>query len=159
MNKQAIIIVIGIFVLLIVGMFVYSYIKQQELRVSEKPSLVEEPEVDAYGIVRIDAKHFFRDGTHTVAGEIPMPTPCDLLTTDYFVAESFPEQVTINFDVINNSEGLCAQVITPQRFKVSFDVDERASISATFRGERVILNLIEAGEGEDPDDFELFIKG
>lgn len=110
--------------------------------------------------VRIDAKHFFIDGTHTVVGEMVMPTPCDLLTVEADVAESDPEQVTLRFEVVNNSEdGACAQVLTPQRFKVSFDAREDAVINATYGGNPVVLNLIAAQEGETPDDFEVFIKG
>lgn len=156
------IIFVGVLVLLVIGMFGYAYIKTQDLEnntVRTSSDDTREPDADTYGITRIDATHFFRDGTHTIVGELLMPTPCDLLTTDVSIAESFPEQVTVLFDVINNSEGLCAQVITPQRFRVSFDASRDATIGATFRGENVIVNLIAAPEGEDPDDFELFIKG
>ena len=64
----------------------------------------------------------------------------------------------VDFDVINNAD-MCAQVITDQRFSVSFDASEEARISAKLEGRQVELNLIPAAEGETPDDFELFIKG
>lgn len=159
MNKRNIIIVITLFVLLVAGMFGYAYWKNASL--NEQP-MVQEPTTNEPGpydyIEHVDAKHFFIDGTHTVVGEIPMPTPCDLLDWDTRVAESFPEQVTIAFDVINNAD-VCAQVITPARFSVSFDASENASIQATLEGRPVRLNLIPAAEGETPDDFELYIKG
>lgn len=109
---------------------------------------------------RIETKHFFDDGTHTLVGEVVMPTPCDLLEVSADVAESDPEQVTVRFEVINNSEGgVCAQVLTPQRFSVSFDASADANIRGTYEGEEAILNIIEAEEGETPEDFELFLKG
>ena len=74
------------------------------------------------------------------------------------IAESFPEQVTVDFKVINNAEA-CTQVITPQRFKVEFDASENASMRARLNGRNIELNLIPAAEGETPDEFEIFIKG
>lgn len=87
-----------------------------------------------------------------------MPTPCDLLESSARVAESFPEQIMINFSVINNAD-FCAQVVTAQRFKVSATASPEATFSAQFMGRPVELNLIPAGAGETPDAFELFIKG
>ena len=108
--------------------------------------------------VTITAKHQFSEGTHVVAGEIDVPTPCHLLETDVIIRESFPEQVTIQFEVSTLAE-VCTQVITPARFKVEFKVSENARISGTLNGEPVVLNLIEVGSDEDLDEFELFIKG
>lgn len=161
MNQRAIIIAVVLFVLIVVGMFLFAQMKRAELQREAEPIIqpdVEEP-VSA-DVSRIDAKHFFDDETnrHTLAGEVLMPTPCDLLETNAIVLESFPEQVTVSFNVVNNAE-TCAQVQTPQRFKVSFEASDEASIEATFKGAPVTLNLIPAGDDEDPDDFELFIKG
>lgn len=158
MSQTNIIIVISLFVLLVIGMFTFAYIKRTNMN-TEPVAQTPASETTTYDYIEhIDAKHFFIDGTHTVVGEIPMPTPCDLLDWDTRVAESFPEQVTIAFDVINNAD-VCAQVITPARFSVSFDASENASIQATLEGRPVRLNLIPAAEGETPDDFELYIKG
>jgi hypothetical protein len=106
----------------------------------------------------ITAKHQFADGTHFVAGEIELPTPCHILEHEVFVAESFPEQVTINFSMTTQAEA-CVQVITPARFLVQFDASERATIETTLNGNRAILNLIDADPGENLEDFDLFIKG
>ena len=108
--------------------------------------------------VTITAKHQYRNGTHIIAGEIEVPTPCHLLETNVIIKESFPEQVTVQFEVGTQAE-ICAQVITSARFKVEFKVSENARISGTLNGKPVILNLIEASSEEDLDKFELFIKG
>lgn len=160
MHPRAIIIAVIIFGLIILGMFTFAYLKKQEMVESPAPTTEEEPtgEVAYASITRIDAKHFYADGLHTLVGEIPMPTPCELLETDAVVAESMPEQVRVNFNVINNAEA-CAQVLTMARFKVEVQASEEATFSATFVGRHVELNLIPPLPGETPDDFEIFVKG
>ena len=159
MEQRTITLTVVLFVFVIAGMFGFVYLKKQELQQTPVP-IAEDPEEDRLAYIsRIDAKHFFEDDTHTVAGEIVMPTPCDLLETNAEVAESFPEQVRLNFTVLNNDIEFCAQILTPQRFKITFDASEEATIQAYLEGRKVILNLIEAEEDESPDDFELFIKG
>lgn len=156
MNQRALIIAIALFVAIVGGMFAYAYVKRAQMQREEVPTPLPVEEVEEAR--RIDAKHFFSDGTHTIAGEVLMPTPCDLLEADTIVRESSPEQVTVAFSVVNNAE-MCAQVVTPQRFKASFDASAAATIDATWEGEPAVLNLIDAGPNESPDDFELFIKG
>jgi len=157
MSQKSIILFSTLFIALIVGMFTYTYLKRAEV---VNPTL-QVPVVATstnYAITRIDGKHFFKDGVHTIVGEISLPTPCDLLTTSAKVAESMPEQVTFEFVVLNNSE-VCAQVITAARFKVSATATKAASLGAVFMGTPVELNLVEAEAGETPESFELFIKG
>ncbi len=138
-------------------MFIYTYLaKQQPAPATTEP--VVETSAPAPLVSRIDAKHFYRDGVHTIVGEVMMPTPCDLLTYESQVAESMPEQVTFSFDVINNG-GICAQVITPQRFMVSATASEAANLFATFAGTQIELNLVEAAPNETLEDFELYFKG
>ncbi len=156
MRQRDIVLVCVLLGAIVVGMFTYTYLERQQVSV---PAPVEEvpPVVPSY-VTRIDAKHFFIDGVHTIVGEIMMPTPCDLLTYEATVAESFPEQITYNFGVINNSD-TCAQVVTPQRFLVNANASSGATHQATWNGQPVELNLVEAATGETPEAFELYIKG
>ena len=157
MDKRTIILVVTLFVLIVAGMFFYAYLKRGEI--VAPPVTVNEKEAIAYPEVeRIDAKHYFIDGKHTFVGEIQLPTPCDLLEVDATVMESYPEQIRLNFNVINNAE-TCAQVVTAQRFVVSATASINATVSAMFMGREVPLNLIPAAAGETPEEFELFIKG
>lgn len=160
MENKNIMIAVGILVLIVVGMFVFAYIKKSELAEEQTTvtPVVDQRDVPYADITRVDAKHFFINGEHTLVGEILMPTQCDLLSWSTQVAESMPEQVTVAFDIVNHSE-VCTQVITPQRFKVEFSASENASIRATLEARHVDLNLVPALSGESPDDFELFIKG
>lgn len=156
-KRRAIILGVALFLLVIAAMFLFVYFNSKEAKQSTPP---EEEYVDERysSITRVDGKHYYIDGVHTVVGEVAMPTPCDLLQSDAVVAESYPEQITLDFTVRNNAD-FCAQVITPQRFKVSAPASEQATFSARFEGRPIELNLVEAAEGESPDEFELFIKG
>jgi hypothetical protein len=158
MRQRDIVLVCVLLAVIVLGMFTYTYLERNQMPVEPAP-VVETPttEVPAY-MSRIEAKHFFTDGVHTIVGEVMMPTPCDLLTYEATVAESFPEQITYNFGVINNSE-LCAQVVTPQRFLITASASAEATHRATFNGQSIELNLIEAAPNETPDSFELYFKG
>ena len=161
MSQKTIILIIVLFAILVVGMFVYAFLKQSEI----ESQIITTPEsqmpADALlypNITRVDAKHFINGDVHTLAGEINLPTPCDLLQAQAVATESVPTEVTVAFTVINNAD-MCAQVVTAQRFKVETSATSDVTFLATFMGRDIILNLIPAAEGETPDDFELFIKG
>lgn len=158
MSQKSIILVTTLFALIVVGMFVYANLKKAELKEVPTPEQTKEVTDPYSDIKRIDAKHYFIDGVHTLVGEVNMPTPCDLLVTESLVRESYPEQVEIKFSVINNSD-TCLQQITAQRFKVEATASVNANFSAKFMDREVELNLIPAAEGELPEDFEVFIKG
>jgi hypothetical protein len=159
MKQHGIITAIVIFGLIIAGMFIFAFLKRSELAQTPTSTPPTPPAVTPYdSITRIDAKHFFEDGTHTIAGEIMLPTMCDLLNWESIVAESMPEQVTLAFTVTNNAE-MCAQAIEPARFIESFKASEGATIKATLNGRAIELNLIPAAPGEKPDEFELYLKG
>lgn len=158
-QRRAVIMTLVLFILLVAGMFVFTFLKQNEINNEEPISTQDQVSVDPYReITRIDGKHFFINGVHTIVGEIAMPTPCDLLTSGAIVAESMPEQVTLDFKVINNAE-TCPQVVTAQRFKVEVKASEKANFKALFQNRVVDLNLTPAAPGETPEEFELFIKG
>ncbi len=163
MQRQTIVLIVGLIVVLIAGMFIFAYLKKAEYerRLMEQAQVSQsESERDPYDISRIDAKHYFTlpQGVHTVAGELMMPTPCDLVDTNVVLVDNRTRAV-ISFDVVNNAAGQCAQTPTPQRFKAGFEAPENIQIEAYFRGKPVELNLVPAGPGENPADFELFIKG
>ncbi len=158
MKRRDIILVCSLLAAIVVGMFTYTYIVREQVvvpTVSKTPTSTVE---NRYNITRIEGKHFYRNGVHTIIGEVMLPTPCDLLTYDARIAESLPEQVTFAFGVTNNSD-VCAQVVTAQRFMVSATATAAAELKATFSGMPVELNLIEAAPNENFADFELFIKG
>lgn len=158
MSNKIIVLFVSLFTLVVAGMFIFSYVYKANEAETNPLSSSETSLDSAYGITRIDGKHFFSDGVHTIVGELALPTPCDLLTGEAIVRESYPEQVTFDFSVINTTE-VCAMVVTNQRFKVEAIASKDANLNATFMGVPIELNLVEAAPGESPEEFELFIKG
>lgn len=106
----------------------------------------------------VTAKHAYLRGVHTIAGEIPMPTPCHILEASV-IASDDKKQVLIKLISSIKSDEICAQVITPARFKVTAEADKGAEILGMLNGQEIIMNLIEAGVNENLDDFELYLKG
>lgn len=160
MSQKTIILISTLFIVLIAGMFIFAYMKRAEIQqpVPEEQVPIEVPTDPYADIARIDAKHYFIDGTHTLVGEVVVPTPCDLVEAQATVAESAPEQVTIDFTVVNTAES-CAQVQTPYRFRTDFVASAEAVIAGRFMGRSIELNVIPAAPGEVPEEFELFSKG
>ncbi len=160
MNRQTIILIVGLLVVLLAGMFIYAYLKRAELNRQAGEQVAEQPtETGAFTISRVDAKHFYTasEGIHTLAGEIMVPTVCDLITPGVITLDE-GKRALIDFAVVNNS-GECEAATEPQRFKVGFKGPEDIQMEAYHKGERIELNLIPAGPGETPADFELYIKG
>lgn len=106
----------------------------------------------------VTAKHAYRDGSHIIAGEIPLPTPCHILDSESVVSTD-KKHVLIRLVSSVKTDEICAQVITPARFKVTARADKGATITGTLNGQNITFNFIEAGPNEDLDNFELYIKG
>ena len=136
-----------------IGLFAYTFFFTKEQTTEE-----EVPEVVVPAAETVTAKHQFKNGIHIIAGEANVPTPCHRLLTNVLLKEGSSANVELAFTT-DASDDICAQVITPARFKSSFEAPENAIITATWNGAPVTLNLIPASEGENLDDFEIFIKG
>jgi len=158
MNNKSIVLAIVLFVAVVLGMFIFAYLKKSELVVPPTSNLATtETTTNAYGITRIDGKHYFIDGVHTVVGEVALPTPCDLLVSTSSVTTE-PDGINLEFSVVNNSE-TCATVITTARFSISAEAPRYLPFTATFMDVPVVLNFTEADQGELPEEFEVYIKG
>lgn len=106
----------------------------------------------------VTAKHSYANGTHTVAGEVPLPTPCHILDAEARVSAD-KKTVVVALTSSMKTDEICSQVITPARFKVTAKATKDAHITATLNGQEITLNLIEATAGENLDNFDLYIKG
>jgi len=152
---------VGIAVIIALGFFAYLFIvkNQSEEYVDEDTSLLEETE-ESDEHSNLTAAHHFEDGLHTIAGEYGLPSACHRLTHEVFFVDGKDERIEIQFRIIGPpADEVCAQVVTPARFKIEFEAPEDASIKASLNNESIRLNLIEVEEGEDLDSFEEFIKG
>lgn len=159
-NQRALILGIVFFVLIVGGMFFYAYTKRTELAnapVEQLPT-AQAPAVEA-DPVRINAVHFFKEGTHTIVGDIMMPTPCDLLEATATASGAAPQQVSVVIHTVNHTQ-TCAQVLTLERFRVDFSASKDAHIEATLDGKKTILNLRDAEPGMKPETLkDLYFKG
>jgi hypothetical protein len=158
MSNKLIALIVGIFVLIVAGMFGFAYLKKAEAPAVVPAVETPAPTLDAYNITRIEGKHFFSNGVHTVVGELSLPTACDLLTATSSVSGVSSTDVMLDFNVINHSSD-CAKQVTTARFKVSAVATSSAGFKAQFMGKAVELNLTEAAPGETPDQFEVYTKG
>lgn len=168
MDKKSTFIILGILVVAIIVFVVISFEKSSldtadmgntasttawENTPAEKPD-----EIIISQKTVVTAKHAYTNGTHTVAGEVPLPTPCHILEAEAKVSADAKTVVVALVSSIKTDE-VCAQVITPARFKVTAKAAKNAHITATLNGQEITLNLIEAGANENLDNFELYIKG
>jgi hypothetical protein len=112
------------------------------LRGGEKEMATPVPALGSFGIEKITADHFYTDGTHRIEGRISLPTPCHTLAYEARIAESYPEQVTIDFRITTGT-GVCAQVLSDKLFGVSFKASPDAKISARINDVPVVFDLID----------------
>lgn len=75
----------------------------------------------------------FINGEHTLTGQLTVPTPCHTIEQEVIIRESYPEQVQIDFKIVD-SGGVCAQVLVDQEFEVSFQASELATVQAFLDG-------------------------
>ncbi len=169
MDKKSSIVVALIVVFAIIGIFTIS-LQKTTMDTSKSPienaSTTEwlntpaekQGELQVTAKTVVTAKHAFRNGEHIIAGEIPLPTPCHILESSAALSEDKKNIMLTLASSVKTGE-MCAQLITPARFKTSTKADKSAAITATLNGQSIVLNLIEAGANDDLDDFELYIKG
>lgn len=165
MDKKGTYLIAGIVILAIIGFIAISFqkttldTKRSSGEIASTTAWENTPaEVIASPEIVITAKHAYQNGVHIVAGEIPLPSPCDILESSALPG-SDKKQILVQFTYSVRSGEKCAPDITPARFKVTSKADKNAVLSATLNGLPVTLNLIEAGPNENLDDFELYIKG
>lgn len=106
----------------------------------------------------LTAMHQYKDGIHTIAGTLEVPTPCHRLATEPFFVGTEREAVEIRFTTSTQDE-MCAQVITEARYKTAFEGPENIRITGALDGEQINLNLVPVPQGQDLDTFEVFLKG
>lgn len=162
MSKEALIGLASIVVIVVLGGIVLTTDGESTSSVDDRPTTTNATSSDGLTKNLITARHQYNpdQSLHIIAGETDVPTPCHILDTEVDIGESQPEQVSVNFTAnVDDSDQVCAQVITPARFKVTFEASENAEISGTYNGEPVELNLLEVGPDENLEEFQVYTKG
>lgn len=153
-------IIIGALIVAAIGAIIFGIYRSRSQfgAISVPPPLdVTAPKAEAGEI--INAKHQYREGKHTYAGTLGLPTPCDLLQSDVIRDPLNPNKVGLAFKSVYEGAELCAQVITPRPFKVTFAAPEKIDLTVTYNGKPIRFNVFEVPKTENLDDFEINIKG
>ena len=158
MNKKATIIAVVLFGLIVVGMFVASYILKQKVnKIDQQPTIVTE---EVVAPVRINGVHTFLDGKHTVLAELETNSTCALVESRADVTKGTPDRAVVNLSIVERDNAGCEKKPTTRRFIISFEAGKDAKITATIDSKEAILNLVE----QDPSktlniDDDFFFKG
>jgi hypothetical protein len=157
MNQRAIVFAVVAFIAIVAALFAFSYLKKQELARDAITIPKDEPRpVDEKRIIGL---HVFKNGTHTVLGEVEVESTCTLLEATPEVSAN-GTTATLRIVSIESDDSTCELKATAARFLVSFAADEAAIINATYNGASAILNLVEGDPTKDLKlSDELFIKG
>ncbi len=122
---------LSIILLTILGVFIYFYITKNSewlngntQKDTNSNNIPDEVNTNDTFILK---KEYVSENSweYKVTGQLP--NPCYSATVDTLVAESYPEQVTINITVNKpNSDKICAQVISDFEYEGSLSASEQA---------------------------------
>jgi len=79
----------------------------------------------------LEVEHSYSDGVHTYSGTVTTPTPCYTVDAMAVVAESYPEQITVDITLTDQAEengGMCTQVLDEKPFSVDVNASEEAEL-------------------------------
>jgi hypothetical protein len=155
-KKIAGLIVAAVAILLILGGF---YLSSRANSKSDAFDPMTESTRDTEALTQtVEVKHQYKDGVHTWAGEINLPTPCDSVEVKAEKDSADANKVMLMFTTSNTAE-VCTQVITARRFKTTIVAPENIQVTGTLNGAELKLNIFEVPKGENLDAFEIDIKG
>lgn len=79
---------------------------------------------------------YYVNAKYIYFGTVTLPNPCYKVTVSSTIAESFPEQVTLNI-VTQASDEICIQVIDERKIAGEIEVSEGAKFTILLNGESV----------------------
>ncbi len=150
--KKTIITIIVLLIGLIIVVYAYEFI-------FKKP-IIESPTVNdtSFPTQKIELKEQYKDSTYTFVGSVDLPTPCHSLKTE--VKKVLDTKYQIQVTTISPKEGvMCAQVITPKPYKVSFKAQADVEVTVNINGTEYQTNRFVVPDGENIDTFQLEVKG
>jgi hypothetical protein len=106
----------------------------------------------------VDIKEQYKDSTYTFVGSVDLPTPCH--SVEAKVNQISDPLYEIEVTILPPApDVMCAQVITPRQYSVSFQAPEEITVFANINGVIHELSRFVVPEGENINTFELYIKG
>ena len=157
-NKKNTALVVGAIVVVLIALGLYFSLTSEN---TDSPT--DQTADDQYApsdeyVQTINVKHQYKNGVHTYAGEIDLPTPCHALAYNVVKDTSIANAFSLVFSATSSST-VCAQVITSKAFKLGFEGPSDATVTATLNGKKIRLNIFEVKDGQDLDSFDIYIKG
>jgi len=127
MYTRAVLGIVVVAAIILAGFFFWPSAQNEPKDIVEEVPLV----VDIEDEVAVE--HLFDDGIHTISGVATLPTPCHELQENIRIAESFPEQVSIDLSIVDTG-GICIQVIDEREFSIDVEVDVAATFTLSIDG-------------------------
>lgn len=155
MDKNKLILIISILIAILLIIFFAT-----RFQGGDEPQPVETApfEVDENGLVtKLNVKRQYKDGIHTIVGEIEVPTPCHSVSATALKGEG--NTVFIDVASVKDGDEVCVEVISSETFIVSFEADQDVMVTGTVNGNPVDFNIFEVGENELLEDKTLYFKG
>lgn len=156
-NKKTTAIIIAVIVIILIGAGFYFSSKKSGVQTTTEDQIpLKNGSDSSYEITAINARHQYKNGKHTYAGVIDLPTPCHTVSVTAVPAGA--NKYTLQFTTKTTDE-ICAQVITPRPFRVEFTAPKNITVDANLDGKLITLNILEVKEGEDIDSVNFNDKG
>jgi hypothetical protein len=153
MWKRIIIIIVLAVVLLAISLFVQKFNSEK----LEAPVIQDETVEE--NIMPITVRHQYKDGIHTIVGDLSLPTPCHSYNAVIEDTEDDAvKNILVEYKEPEDGTG-CVSVIEDVTFRVSTEGPEDLKFNIFVNGEERRLNMFDLSPDVDIDEFELFIKG
>lgn len=159
--------IVGLVILAVIGLMIWGFFGRSTKQVIAPAPVVTTPVRPAYQAPIIDVRHQYKNGTHTFAGLIDLPSACYSLTPKIGItapaaplAGQTAANALINIDLTSKDSGAaCAQVVTPTFFKTSIAGGSKYDLKGTLNGKEIRFNIFEIGADENIDAMNPYIKG
>jgi hypothetical protein len=150
--KKTIITIVALLVALIVIVYAYEFILKKP--VIESPTIEE----TTFPAQKIELKEQHKDSSYTFAGMLDLPTPCHTFTTKTNKISNSKYQIQID-TIAPKKDIVCAQVITPKSYKVSFEAPNDINVTVLINGTEYETNRFQIPNDQNIDSFILEVKG
>ena len=150
--KKIIITIVALLAILSILIYGYEFIFKKPI--IESPTITPQDNVTE----TIEIKEQYKNSVYTFAGSIDLPTPCHSITEKVNQISESKYEIEINI-IAPDQDTMCAQVITPKTYKVSFTAGPDIIITAKINGVTYELNRFLIPNDQNIDTFKLEIKG
>lgn len=149
MNTRGVILLFGVIVIVLAGIFFFlEGSSSKDMPVIPEDNMDSKDE-DKNTFEKITLFRMSEGSTHTYKGTITLPTPCHTLQTMIVIAESYPEQVTLDLTSASNAP-VCAQVVTEKEFTAQFNASPNHTIRLTMNGKEIPIEVVDGNPSRTP---------